>query len=78
MLNLIPQRNASKFAVLLEYENLCSLFFCVSFSLGEKKLHEMKNNKKLHGFLYSKSMANFEMFLWGIKLRINLLFLKGA
>ena len=24
----------------------------------------MKNEKKLHGFSYSKNMANFEIFLW--------------
>ena len=30
-------------------------------SLGKVKLHEKKNKKKLHGFLYSKNMA-FEKF----------------
>ena len=27
------------------------------------KLHEMKNEKKLHGFSYHKNMANFEAYL---------------
>ena len=32
-------------------------------SLREKiKLHEMKNEKKLHGFSYDKNIANFEGF----------------
>ena len=33
--------------------------------------------KKLHVYSYSKNIENFEAFLWGIKLRINLLFLKS-
>ena len=37
-----------------------------------------KRKKNYVGFPYSKNMANFEAFLWGIKLRINLLFLKSV
>ena len=37
----------------------------------------MKNEKKLHGFSYSKIMANFEAFRWNISSSINLLFLKS-
>ena len=48
-------------------------------TLGKNiKLHEMKNEKKLHGFSYYKDMANFEAFLWSIKLSANLLLLKSA
>ena len=37
-----------------------------------------KCKKKLRGFSYSKSMANFEAFCWNISSSINLLFLKSA
>ena len=87
------QRNASNFAILLEYENLCS-FFCFSFcatlffsltnalvnvghSLEEKKVARNEKIKKLLGFSYSKNMANFEVFCCNISSSINLLFLKS-
>ena len=37
----------------------------------------MKNKKKLHGFSYTKNIANFEAFCWNILLSANLLFLKS-
>ena len=37
----------------------------------------MRNKKKLHGFSYSKNIANFEAFHWNISSSINLLFLKS-
>ena len=52
MLNLIPRRNTSKFAILLEYENP-------------------------HGFHIPNVWKIFEVFLLGIKLSINLLFVKS-
>ena len=41
------------------------------------KLHQMQK-EKIHEFSYDKNMANFEAFRWGIKLRINFLFLKSG
>ena len=38
----------------------------------------MKNEKHLHGFSYSKIMANFEAFSWNISSSTNLSFLKSA
>ena len=65
MLDEMFQRNASNFAIFLEYENTCMQFF-----MNEKQ------NKKLHGFSFSKNMANFEAFLQVISSSINPLFLK--
>ena len=43
------------------------------------KYHEMKNKDNyLCGFLYSKSMANFEAFCWKFSSSINILFLKSV
>ena len=66
MLNLMFQRNASKFAILLGYENL-HVFFRFSFHatyrhrpghlLGKKKyIARNEKRRKLHWFLYSESM----------------------
>ena len=51
------QRNASKFTIFLEYENPHSFFLLIisCYFINEKR-------KKLHMFLYSKNMANFEAF----------------
>ena len=38
----------------------------------------MKNEKKTTWFFYDKNMANFEVFLYSIKLSINLLFPKSV
>ena len=38
----------------------------------------MKNKKNLHGFSYSKSMANFEEFCGSFSLSTNLIFLMSA
>ena len=38
----------------------------------------MKNEKKLHGFSYSKSMANFEAFCKSFLLSTNLIILKSV
>ena len=80
----MSQRDASIVAIFLEYENPPSLFLFRATVFSPKmtrvfnreniKLHEMK--KKLGGFSYSKKITNFEAFLRGIKLSINLLFLK--
>ena len=37
----------------------------------------IKNEKKLHGFSYSKNMANFESFRWNISSSINFFFQKS-
>ena len=42
------------------------------------KLHEMKNKQKQRGFSDYKNMANFESFLYSIKLSTNLLFLMSG
>ena len=42
------------------------------------KLHEMKNEKKIHGFSYTLNIANFEAFSWSISLSANILFLKSV
>ena len=38
----------------------------------------MKNGKSNFRFSYSTNITNFEVFCWGIKLRINRLFLKSV
>ena len=45
-------------------------------SLGENKV-VARNENKLYGFSYSKSMAYFEAFPWNISSSINFLFLKS-
>ena len=92
---LMPQRNASKFAIFLQYENPHSFFnfsFYATFPPNEcpgqwphNSIREKENKvawnekqKNLCGFSYSKNIANFGAFHWGIKLRINLLFLKSV
>ena len=42
-----------------------------------KYSRKTKNEKKLHGFSYTKNMANFEVFLSRIKLSANLLFMRS-
>ena len=42
------------------------------------KVAPNEKRKNQCGFLYSKSMANFEAFLWNIKLSANLLFMKSG
>ena len=44
---------------------------------GKNKVARNEKPKKLRGFSYDKNMANFEAFCWGIKLRINFLFLES-
>ena len=93
MLDEMPQRNASKFAIFLAYRNPCIFFrfsFCATLfspnecpglcrhSLGKKiKYHEMENRKSNFGFSVKK-MANFEAFRQGISSSINLLFLRSV
>ena len=51
-----------------------------AFMREKIKQHGMKNEKInyiVHGFSYSKSIANFEAFRWNISSSINLLFLKS-
>ena len=45
----------------------------------DQKLRNARNEKrkKLHGFSYTKNMANFEVFLSTIKLSANLLFMRS-
>ena len=38
----------------------------------------MKNEKKLHGFSYTKNIANFDAFRWNISLSAKLLFMKSV
>ena len=64
----MTQRSTSKLTILLEYENPHSFIFI------QCQLHKVK---KKCDFLYSKHQVNFELFLWGIKLRITLIFLKS-
>ena len=46
--------------------------------LGEKNTVLALNEKKVvHGFLYLKNMANFDVFHWNISSNINFLFLKS-
>ena len=52
MLDDMTYRNASKFAIFLD----------VDIDQEKKlKLHELKNEKKLHEFSYSKNIANFKV-----------------
>ena len=45
---------------------------------GKMKVALNEKRKKLHGFSFSKNIANFEAFLLVFKLTKNLLFLKSA
>ena len=90
MLNLMLQRNASKFAIFLEKINVVFLFFISCYFIFPPNecpglcRHREKNNvaknekqKKLHGFSFSINIANFEAFRWTKKLISNLFFLKS-
>ena len=46
----------------------------------DQKLRNARNEKRkklVHGFSYTKNMANFEVFLSRIKLSANLLFMRS-
>ena len=45
---------------------------------GKLKVAQNEKQKKLHGFSFSISMANFEAFCWTKKLISNLFFLKSV
>ena len=45
--------------------------------IREKNTVLALNEKKVHGFLYLKNMANFYVFHWNISSNINFLFLKS-
>ena len=80
MLDEMTQRNTSKFAIFLKYENLSSFFFSILcyfiFSLMNALVYVVQTvaqiEKKLHG--YSKNMAKFEAFRQVISSSINFLF----
>ena len=55
MLDEIVYRNASKFAIFLEYEN-------TAYTVIKSKVAQIEKRNKLFGFSYSKNMANFEAF----------------
>ena len=49
-----------------------------AFIRGKTKVALNEKWKKLRGFSYSKSMANFVTFCWNISSSINILFLKSV
>ena len=57
LINLILERNASKFAMFMEKENPC-------IHKGKMKVALNEKQKKTHGFSFSINIANFEAFLW--------------
>ena len=56
---------------------LCTRCSVVHSLGGKNKVARNEKRKKLHGFSYSKSIANFEAFRWNISSSINFLFLKS-
>ena len=48
-----------------------------SIHQGKSKVAQNEKRKKLHGFSYTKNIANFEAFRWNISLSAKLLFLKS-
>ena len=92
VLNEMLCRNASKFAIFLEYESPNRYFhfelvlwiliqwmpwFMSKYRPGYPQVIaawskvEMKNETNYFGFLYSKNMANFEVFVWSFSLSTN-------
>ena len=73
MLDEMFQQNASK----------CAIFYIYKKPIdqgnyqGKNKVARNEKRKKLHGFSYYKSVANFEAFCWNISSSINLLLLKS-
>ena len=73
---LCPRETLQSFWFLFIFVSFCRQRLCIYY-WGKIKLHAMKKEKYM-GFLYSKNMIYFKVFLWGIFVEINHLFLKSA